>query len=476
MRSIRLLPLLFALVPAIGCGDDIKFPDQTELPDPVLNGVFPAKGFTDRTLRVEISGDGTEFTDAATVEFGPDITVTSVELASPGTLFANITIGAAQVGKRDVTVTNGDAELKLTAAFEVLTPLEIITDGPALQWGRNQMLIINRDPESPFLGSLEVTAGPGVTVVVDEQSRTETIVLAELFIDSDGATGPVVVNDILLDTVTSRGGNLEIIPRTPTALTAPGKGPTFQVLDATLTNTTAVFSYTANADGIWRTTTSVDVGVIEPTMFFLLDGKWANATGGGADDLRLLDSGATVNVVMFDDFFTGTVFDLAADNFHDLTGAVALAEVEDNDEFDGNGQVIPANQDVTIFTGLLNSDDTGFDDLVVTVNNGDRIRVTTTTGSAGVADTAVFVLDDTFSIVDGNGFETNSFCCGNLVGLAANDDVNEGAFLFASDTTSDPLPAGTYIVDAASSLTLAFGIPADDEPYEMAVTIIRAPQ
>ena len=72
-------------------------------------------------------------------------------------------------------------------------------------------------------------------------------------------------------------------------------------------------------------------------------------------------------------------------------------------------------------------------------------------------------------MVGGNGFETNSFCCGNLVGLAANDDINEATFLFASDTTSDPLPAGTYFVEVSASF-FAF-----DDPYDMAITVIHNP-
>lgn len=470
MRSTRLLPLLFALIPA-ACGDDIIFPAQVEVPDPALNGVFPARAFTDRALRVEISGDGTEFTGTPTVSFGADITVVSVELSSPSTLFANITIaGAAAVGKRDVTVTNGAAELKLTAAFEVQNPLEVITLGPSLQWGRNQMLIINHDPENPFLGNLEASAGTGVTIQLDSDSQTESIVFGEVFIDDNGATGPVVVNDILLDTVVSRGPALEVTPRTPTPLTAPGKGPAFQALDTTLTNTTAVFSYNATAPGVWRTTASIDGTGAAPAIFLLPTGKWANAIGvGGSDVVQLLANGATTNIVTFDDFATGTVYDLSADVIHDSTGGVALAEVEPNDEFDnpGDGQVVPDTQDVTVFTGLLNSDDTGFDDLVFNLEDGDQLHVTTTTGSAGTADTSVFVFDDTFSVVDGNGFETNSFCCGNVVGLAINDDINEAGFLFASDVTSDPLPAGTYFVEVAASF-FAF-----DDPYEMVITVIH---
>ena len=112
MRATSFLALVIALAPiAFGCGDDIKFPDQS---DPALNGVFPAKGFTDRTIRVEISGDGTEFTGTPTVSFGDAIAVTGVELSSPSTLFATITIAsAASLGKRDVVVTNGAGQSSL---------------------------------------------------------------------------------------------------------------------------------------------------------------------------------------------------------------------------------------------------------------------------------------------------------------------------------------------------------------------------
>lgn len=481
MRSTRLLPILFALVPALGCGDDIKFPDPTELPDPALNGVFPAKAFTDRTLRVQISGDATEFTGTPTVSFGADITVVSVELSSPSTLFANISIaGAAAVGKRDVTVTNGAEALTLTAAFDVQNPLEIITDGPVLQGGLNQVLIINHDPENPFLGTLEVTGGSGVAIFIDDASQTESIAQGTVFVDTNAVSGPLVVNDILLDTTVSRGPSLEVTPRTPTALTAPGKGPSFQVLGASLTNTTALFSFQSES-AIWRGTTSIaDPDGIAPLLIWLPGGKWANARAFNTDDLIPVTDGSVMNVVVFDGFATGTVFDLAVDEFHALPGAVALAEVEDNDFFVDGPQVLPDNQDVTLFTGLLNADDTGFDDIQVTLEAGDQIHVTTTRGAGGNADTAVYVFDDQdFITVDGNGTETDPFCLNfgscftgtsDFVGFAASDDINEATFLFASDTTSVPLPAGTYVIEVVSSV---FG---NDDDYEMGISIIHNAQ
>ncbi len=463
MRSTRLLPLLFALIPA-ACGDDIIFPDQVEVPDPALNGVFPARAFTDRTLRVEISGDGTEFTGTPTVSFGADITVASVELSSPSTLFANISIaGAAAVGKRDVVVTNGGDALTLTAAFDVQNPLEILSTGPNLQGGLNQVLIINHDPENPFLGTLEVTGGTGVEIFIDDSSQTESLAIGTVFIDGDAVSGPVIVNDLLGD-VTSRGAELTVTPRAPTALTAPGKGPAFAATDVQLAASTAYFSF-AGTPAMWRGTISIDNAAEDPPiLIWLPDGKWANALGFNSDDILPITATTTMNVVVFDGFATGGVFDIAVDDLHDLTGFVALAEVEDNDEFDGNGQIVPDDQDVTLVSALLNVDDTGFDDFVYTLEDGDQIHATTSG-----ADTAVFVFDDGFGVVGGNGFEANSFCCGNLVGDAANDDISEATFLFSSDVTSDPLPAGTYIVEVIASF-----FPGD--PYQMAVTVIHNPQ
>lgn len=464
MRSTRLLPLLFALIPA-ACGDDIKFPDQVELPDPALNGVFPARAFTDRTLRVEISGDGTEFTGTPTVSFGADITVASVELSSPSTLFANISIaGAAAVGKRDVVVTNGGDPLTLTAAFDVQNPLEIVAAGPSLQGGLNQVVIINHDFENPFLGTLEVTGGPGVVIQIDETSQTESIAVGTVFIDGDATSGPVIVND-LFGEVISRGAELTVTPRAPTALTAPGKGPAFAAADVQLAASTAYFSF-AGTPAMWRGTISIDSTTADPPiLIWLPNGKWADARGFNSDDILPITATTTMNVVVFDGFATGGVFDIAVDDLHDLTGFVALAEVEDNDFFNDAAQLLPDAQDVTLFTGLLNTDDTGFDDILVNLEDGDQIHATT----AG-ADTAVFVLfDDGFTPVDGNGFEANSFCCGNLVGLAANDDISEATLLFASDTTSDQLPAGQYIVEVIASF-----FPGD--PYEMAITVIHNPQ
>ncbi len=468
MRASRLLILVLALAPtAFGCGDDIKFPEP-DLPDPALNGVFPAKGFTDRTLRVEISGDATEFTGTPTISFGPGISVAGVELSSPSTLFATITIaGDAVVGKRDVVVTSGGADLTLTAAFDVQNPLEVVLDGPALQGGVGFLLVINHDPETPFLGTLTMSAGPGTTIRIDGQ--TESTASGTVFLDTDAASGPLVITDTLLDTITSRAGELPVTPRAATVLTSPGKGPTFAANDVTMAATTSLFSFTG-VSAIYRGTTD-SADFFAPLIVWLPGGKWANQRGFLTDDVIPVAQGETMFLVAVDEFLeTGFQFDLAVDEFHSLPGAVALAEVEDNDFFDGTPQVIA--QDETLFKGLLNSDDSGFDDLQVTVANGERIRVTVTTGRNGTADPTVVIFDNVnFNLVDGNGFEDQTASGGSdFTGLAGNDDINVNANLFASDVLSDPLPAGTYTVEITPSI-FSFG---NDDPYEAGISIIPA--
>src|ERR1044071_5578542 len=89
------LALVFAL-PLAACGDS---------PDKSVSGVFPSSAFLGRKLRVEVSGDNTSWKPGTSVDFGAGITVQNVAVASPTTLFADITVlDNAAPGLRDVTV------------------------------------------------------------------------------------------------------------------------------------------------------------------------------------------------------------------------------------------------------------------------------------------------------------------------------------------------------------------------------------
>src|SRR5439155_20176908 len=100
--------------PAIGC--------RSGGTTPSANGIFPDSGFSGRKVRVEVSGDATNFKDGTTVSFGADVTVDKVSVASPTDLFADITIAdTAAVGLRDVTITQGSSNFTLAQSFEVKT-------------------------------------------------------------------------------------------------------------------------------------------------------------------------------------------------------------------------------------------------------------------------------------------------------------------------------------------------------------------
>ncbi|HSN28199.1 MAG TPA: hypothetical protein VLT45_18060, partial [Kofleriaceae bacterium] len=153
MRKYSALLLL-----AAACGTDGT--------TPTASGVFPAEGFTGRSLRVEISGDATTWKDGATVDFGTGITVNSVDVASPTDLFADITIDpAATVGKNDVTVTNNGKKFTLAKAFELVSPTPITWSGDVAQGGVPFFTIENLD----FAHQFDATQDPNTNEYLNTQ-------------------------------------------------------------------------------------------------------------------------------------------------------------------------------------------------------------------------------------------------------------------------------------------------------------------
>src|SRR5687768_15759287 len=138
-----------ALVPALssssllGCGGGGT--------DESVSGVFPSSAFLGRTLRVEISGDATNWKDGTTLDFGAGVTVTNVKVASPTALFAEVTIAPdAAPGLRDVTVTNGGDRLVLAEAFQLESAITLKFNGSVAQGSVASFAINNHDFETPF--------------------------------------------------------------------------------------------------------------------------------------------------------------------------------------------------------------------------------------------------------------------------------------------------------------------------------------
>jgi len=397
MRFTGLCALMLALAPAtIGCGDDIKFPDPPEVPDPALNGVFPPNGFLGRTIRVEVSGDATELTDAATVSFGAGITVDEVSLSSPSAMFATITIAAnAQLGKRDVTVTDDANTFTLTAAFDVQDPLEILTAGDVEQGGFASVVIVNHDTANPFTPPVVITGAAGTTFLVDETLSGEFSLFATVLLDTDApATSNVTVGDFL-GTIT-QGGSFAIAARTAIPLTATGKGPPDFTATATLTGDTELFSVDTTALITAKVSTN-DVDAV-PFMVFLQDGKWANRRGFTDETLDFFDDSPgplaatpTMFVVVIDNnAFDGYSFDLEVNELLPLPDATVLAETEPNDN-DTTAQVSTTAN--TLFTGSLSAfDDVDF--IKVSALADQDITAITTAGPNDFTDTFIEILDE----------------------------------------------------------------------------------
>lgn len=202
--------------------------------DPTASGVFPAAGFLGRQMRVEISGDATEWGASTKVNFGDGVTVDSVTVSSPTALFANITIAdTAPLGTRDVVVTGGD-NVTLKDAFQIESPITITFRGNAAQGSVGVLDIVNHDFDTPFDTSstgdgffsplvytgMSAQAGNGVRISFD--SVTPYGASATVLMDIDAATGPlsIVSGPAGGTTPFPLGEDFQIAPRTAMALTA----------------------------------------------------------------------------------------------------------------------------------------------------------------------------------------------------------------------------------------------------------------
>lgn len=218
--------------------------------DPSASGVFPSAGFLGRKVRVEISGDATEWGASSKVSFGEGVTVDSIAVASPTALFADITIAdTAPVGLRDVVVTGGD-NVTLKQAFEIESPITVTFRGTVAQGGIAALDVVNHDFDTPFdttstgdgfftplvFTGIDATAGNGVRVQVD--NVTPFGLTATLLIDTDAQTGPLkIVSGGAGATQTSfpLGADLTVAARTAMPLTAG--------MNATATSTKPVESF-----------------------------------------------------------------------------------------------------------------------------------------------------------------------------------------------------------------------------------------
>jgi hypothetical protein len=422
---------------------------------PTASGVFPAEGFTGRTLRVEVSGDATTWKDGATVDFGAGVTVNSVDVASPTDLFADITVDPmAAPGKNDVTVTNGGKKYTLAKAFELVSPLAIDYTGDVAQFGVPNFTINNLDFDNPFDITQDPNSGAYTNLVINSPAGTQFSIVSatqyqlsgQVFIDADGMAGPVsVVSGPSGGTnTTSVGDTITVMPRTPTAFTGTATG-NFADLGSS-----AVYAITAsgNSSILHYSLGASDQNASPASAVLGAGGSWTNDFLGAN---HLVVPSGTYNVVVVNLGGMGYTYT--------LTGAAEqlTSAAEGNDTTNGTAG------------GALNASAIPFEQTGGTISSATDVDVIKVTVDAAHANKSLHIVTDLGADVNTDtAFELTDCATGNTSYTGGQVDGTECPFFcdnFGESAVSDPLPAGNYCL----KISAGFQYSTADKAYTAAL-------
>ncbi len=127
---------------------------------PSISFVAPRSAIRGERVDVALSGFATAWSTPR-VDFGPDVTVNSVSVASPTALLVNVTVtSAAALGARTISVTQ-DAQVASFRGFEVQDPVSLRLDGFPAQGSLVRVVITLRDARlTPSTADVQLTV-PG---------------------------------------------------------------------------------------------------------------------------------------------------------------------------------------------------------------------------------------------------------------------------------------------------------------------------
>jgi hypothetical protein len=436
----KLLGLVVCGVALLGACGSSKNSDTTDAGSitATANGVFPSQGFIGTTLRVEISGDATNWGSGATIDFGDGVTVSNIAVASPTDLFADIAIDpTAAPGLHDVTVTS-NGTFKLSQAFELQTPVSATIVGDLVQGTIVQLTITNLDFGAPFDTSTAPTlTGPdGVNFSV--QSNDEFSVTAFMFIDvmASSGGGITVSSGNLLATTDA----IAIAPRTATALTS-GTAMTGMIAAQ---RDSGLYTITSGATDLLHFSVSTTDTAATPFIAVLpSSGSWLDELSGD----YVFDTAGTYYAIVADNGAEGNYsFKLTG------TSEVPTVVAEGNDATDGveatapTASALPYEQSPSAMSSA-----TDVDIIKFTVDAGHAnmaAHVLTNVGSDALTDTAVSVVGS-----DGTAYTTDLF--GDTVIDSDSDCGATSCANLGEDVTSSPLPAGTYYLEISAGFDYA---------------------
>lgn len=417
--------------------------------DPSISGVFPAEGFTGRSLRVEVSGDATEWSGTPQVDFGEGVTVSSVTLASPTSLFADIVVAdTAAIGLRDVVVRSGDT-YTLSEAFLLKSPIEFQFQGTAAQGSIPYFKIINHDFSKPFdvttddsgaFVNLQVSAPSGMTLRYLESSAYQLSGYA--FIDVDTTPGPFsIVSGPIGNQVTSNlGVDLDIQARTPLALTDMATGTLASVGDS------ALYAIDASAAPALVRAAATTTGDGDPVTALLgPSGRWSDAIGSA---LAIQPTAGTVYLVVYD-AATGSGYEYTVSGVSEKLTSAAEGDDVSNGTTAGAlvASAMPFQQTGGTLSGIADVDMIEF--TVSAANAGKRLHIIADSAD-GETDTVVNVIDGSATSFTGGLVDEGG--CFTLFGLTCGENV-----------ISDPLPEGTYYIEISAGAAFL----ADFDAYDL---------
>ncbi|HUS26987.1 MAG TPA: hypothetical protein VMZ53_00705 [Kofleriaceae bacterium] len=436
-----LLATAAAAAPTAGCGTDST-----------VSGVFPAEGFTGRSLRVEISGDATEWSGSPAVNFGQGVTVSSVSVASPTSLFADITIAAdAAPGLRDVTITN-DGTFTLKQSFELVSPITVSFDGMVAQGGSPYFTVTNHDFDTPFdltsgdtpsgFANLTLDTPAGTQFVVQDSTPYQLTGFA--LIDADAAPGTFSLSSGVMgkETAFNLGANIDITARTPTPLTDSATGTLASMGDSALYSVNV-----ATAPSLMRIVADTSDADGQPVTAVLPNGSWADATGAA---LSVQATSGTLDVVVFDAGKAGGYSYTLKSKIEALASAAEATTANDTPAAALAASALPFAQTGGTLSG------TNDKDVIKIVLSAPAVVHVSAHSSDDLTDTAIDIL------ANGSG---NPTVLTNYVdpGPPAQPPVDLGGCfpLFGlgcgEDITSPMLAAGTYfvVISAGGSFDVA---------------------
>lgn len=404
-----------------------------------VSAVSPRVSYLDRQVEVSISGNATNWTDAAKVDFGAGINVDDTIVASPTSIVAKITINdAAELGLRDVMVTDkdamgADATLTYKGAFEVQAPLSF--DGYLGTLAQGSIFIgrlSQKDVSTPFDNAgapdypyLSLDAGPDASFQIQEATSYGIDFLALVDVNA-----PATDTDVLATSGLQGGETRSLAPkavplmaRAPVALKDADPNP--QTAGAALDS--SLFSFATDARKLVTITASSANPDASPAFALLPpSGKFSELISYGSIGHYVTATADPIYVVYWDN--SGA----------ELYGYDLKVETKDSNDIEPNdacdmAQAVGAVPAALVNLSLANEKDEDWFLITATAADvGKAIHVTTKAGDANT-DTYVEVFTGT---------------CMNLMPLGdPSVDLD-----YHENHTSKPIPAvGDYWVRVRQS-------------------------